>query len=183
MNENSVWNDFNRWIKSSSFLIATFEALKDKNIDLGIEIDDRSLSAKLAQKLDGKWRSTSGKKYWAKFEFSSLPVDGGFVAPHTDAPQKIVTIVLNIVDGGEWQRDFGGGTDLNIPLKDELKFNHINRSSSFDDLKIEHTYEFAPNQAVVFVKTFNSWHSVRPMHGKGRSEMRKSVTINIIEGN
>jgi hypothetical protein len=27
------------------------------------------------------------------------------------------------------------------------------------------TFEFTPNQAVMFVKTFNSWHSVRPMTG------------------
>jgi hypothetical protein len=32
---------------------------------------------------------------------------------------------------------------------------------------------------VVFVKTFNSWHSVRPMTGSGSALMRKTLTINI----
>ncbi len=41
------------------------------------------------------------------------------------------------------------------------------------------TFEFTPNQAVVFVKTFNSWHSVRPMQGNGSTAMRKTLTINI----
>ena len=41
------------------------------------------------------------------------------------------------------------------------------------------TFEFTPNQGVIFVKTFNSWHSVRPMTGKGSKLMRKTLTINI----
>ena len=40
-------------------------------------------------------------------------------------------------------------------------------------------YEFTPNQVVVFVKTFNSWHCVRPMTGHGSPAMRKTLTINI----
>jgi hypothetical protein len=30
---------------------------------------------------------------------------------------------------------------------------------------------------VVFVKTYNSWHSVRPMTGKGVEALRKTLTI------
>ena len=48
-------------------------------------------------------------------------------------------------------------------------------------MEIIDTFEFNPNQAVVFVKTFNSWHSVRPMTGKGSSLMRRTLTINIEE--
>jgi hypothetical protein len=32
---------------------------------------------------------------------------------------------------------------------------------------------------VMFIKTFNSWHSVRPMTGKGSEAMRRTLTINI----
>ena len=35
------------------------------------------------------------------------------------------------------------------------------------------------NQCVVFVKTFNSLHSVPPMRGKGSKAMRRTLTINI----
>jgi hypothetical protein len=31
----------------------------------------------------------------------------------------------------------------------------------------------------MFVKTFNSWHSVRPMTGAGSEAMRRTLTINI----
>jgi hypothetical protein len=46
-------------------------------------------------------------------------------------------------------------------------------------MEILETYPFQPNQAVMFVKTFNSWHSVRPMTGTGSKAMRKTLTINI----
>ena len=108
-----------------------------------------------------------------------LPSNGGHVVPHTDATRKVVTLVVSMVDDGEWNREFGGGTDLNRPRDVHLSFNHTNRLADFDDMEILDTYEFTPNQAVVFVKTFNSWHSVRPMTGTGTSIMRKTLTINI----
>jgi hypothetical protein len=46
-------------------------------------------------------------------------------------------------------------------------------------MEVLETFPFEPNQAVVFVKTFNSWHSVRPMTGRGSPAMRKTLTINI----
>jgi len=36
---------------------------------------------------------------------------------------------------------------------------------------------------VIFVRTFNSWHSVPPMTGKGSGAMRRTLTINIEERN
>ena len=41
------------------------------------------------------------------------------------------------------------------------------------------TFEFGPNQCIIFVRTFNSLHCVRPMTGKGSQAMRRSLTINI----
>jgi hypothetical protein len=46
-------------------------------------------------------------------------------------------------------------------------------------MEVIETFDFTPNQAVIFVKTFNSWHSVRPMSGNGSAAMRKTLTINI----
>ena len=59
----------------------------------------------------------------------------------------------------------GGGTDVNWPKDETRSFNQMNRVASFDEMDVLHTYPFTPNQCVVFVKTFNSWHSVAPMHG------------------
>ena len=48
-----------------------------------------------------------------------------------------------------------------------------------EDMDVLHTFEFVPNQSLIFVKTFNSWHSVTPMSGAGSDAMRKTLTINI----
>ena len=108
-----------------------------------------------------------------------LPADGGHLLPHTDAPSKIVTLVISMMKEGEWNPAFGGGTDV-IQVKDPARsFNWLNTQGRFEDMKVLDTFEFTPNQAVVFVKTFNSWHSVRPMQGNGSTAMRKTLTINI----
>jgi hypothetical protein len=113
----------------------------------------------------------------SRFEFSALPADGGSVVPHTDAPSKIVTMVVAIVGDGEWERAFGGGLDVNRPRADQLRYNQVNRLAGFDDMEVVHTYDFQPNQVVVFVKTYNSWHSVRPMQGSGSPALRRTLTI------
>ena len=51
--------------------------------------------------------------------------------------------------------------------------------AELDEMEVLDTFEFTPNQVVLFVKTFNSWHSVRPMTGAGSPLMRKTLTINI----
>ena len=115
----------------------------------------------------------------SRFEFSMLPADGGHILPHTDSPGKIITIVVSACQPGEWNPSFGGGTDVNRAKDTKLQFNYVNRQAGFEDMEVLDTFEFRPNQAVVFVKTFNSWHSVRPMRGTGSPLMRRTLTINI----
>lgn len=94
-----------------------------------------------------------------------LPADGGYVVPHTDQPSKLVTLVVSMTPPSEWDPNMGGGTDVNRPKRPELAFNQVNKIAEFEDMEVLNSFPFAPNQAVVFVKTFNSWHSVRPMSG------------------
>lgn len=108
-----------------------------------------------------------------------LPADGGHVLPHTDTPSKIITIVVAMLQPGEWQAAYGGGTDVNRPKDPRHTFNLLNRKADFAEMEVLHTYPFEPNQAIVFVKTFNSWHSVRPMTCNSAGVMRRTLTINI----
>ena len=108
-----------------------------------------------------------------------LPAAGGYVIPHTDERSKIVTIVVSMMQDGEWDPTFGGGTDVNRPKDITRNFNWMNAKAEFDEMEVIDTFDFTPNQAVIFVKTFNSWHSVRPMQGNGSGAMRKTLTINI----
>jgi hypothetical protein len=175
-----LWRDFHAWIKSDEFPYGVMEMLREHDIDLGYR--HVAPARRLSRRVKNVFRRRPSPRYVplrARFEFSALPADGGHLVPHTDAPTKVVTMIVSILREGEWDRSFGGGTDVNQPKKECHRFNYVNRLASFDDMEVLHTYEFTPNQAVLFIKTFNSWHSVRPMTGMGSDALRRTLTINI----
>ncbi len=177
---NPLWWDFYRWIKSQDFIYSILDVLRQHNIDLGLRrISSAERLYKTFKILTGIDNKSPMPRLTSRFEFSALPADGGRVIPHTDASTKIVTLIVSMTREGEWDPDFGGGTDVNRPRCERLMFNGVNRLADFADMEVLHTYEFRPNQAVVFVKTFNSWHSVRPMSAHGSKLLRKTLTINI----
>jgi hypothetical protein len=177
-----VWKELHKWIKSDAFIKDVLQALEERHLELGYRVlsPGRRIVRRISKLAKGHFRSTRGR-LGARFEYSMLPVDGGHVLPHTDSPGKIVTIIVSILDENEWDPAFGGGTDLNRPRSPEYSFNRLNRQGRFEDMEVIDTFDFQPNQAVMFVRTFNSWHSVRPMQGRGSSAMRRSLTINIEE--
>jgi hypothetical protein len=178
---NAPWREFHAWIKSDEFVKGVLEALRERHIDLGYEIG-QPVSRRVARFLKDlvRGRVTSQlARLKARFEFSMLPADGGHILPHTDAPSKIITLIVSMLHEGEWDPAFGGGTEVNWPKDRSLSFNQLNQQAAFEDMDVLDTFEFTPNQAVVFVKTFNSWHSVRPMRGSGSKAMRRTLTINI----
>jgi hypothetical protein len=175
-----LWRDFHAWIKSNAFAYGVLEMLKEHEVDLGYRYVPRA--RRFSRLVDNLVRGRRSPRYVplkARFEFSALPADGGHVVPHTDAPTKIVTMVLSILGEGEWDPSLGGGTDVNQPKAERRRFNYVNRLAGFEDMEVLHTYEFTPNQAVIFVKTFNSWHSVRPMTGAASHPLRRTLTITI----
>jgi hypothetical protein len=175
-----VWREFHRWVKSREFLAAVFGALERESIDLGYSNPTRSQRLQRTLKNWKRGRGRALARYSARFEFSMLPAVGGFVRPHTDNPEKVVTLVLSMVGEGEWDPVYGGGTDVIQPLDERLDFERLNdRRPDFSEFKTLHTFEFVPNQAVVFAKTFNSWHAVQPMTASDENLFRRSLTINI----
>ena len=181
LHDHEIWRNFHRWIKSEDFIAGVVRALKEHHVDLGVERRRKGFSrvTKLINNL-AKGKLDAGEPgLSARFEFSMLPADGGSVIPHTDAPGKVITIVVSMVKEGEWDPAFGGGTEVNRPKDPRLSYNELNRQADFDEVERLDCFEFTPNQAVIFVKTFNSWHCVRPMTGTGSPAMRKTLTINI----
>jgi hypothetical protein len=178
---NAVWRDFRKWIKSESFIVGIAEALRAQGIDLGYAgaWPLRRRLRKMARSLMRGRLDAGPPNLSARFEFSMLPADGGTVVPHTDAPGKVVTIVVSMVADGEWDPAWGGGTDVNRFKDAQRGFNWANRQASFDEVEVIDTFDFLPNQAVLFIKTFNSWHSVRTMTEPGSKAMRRTLTINI----
>lgn len=176
-----IWREFHTLIKSRTFLKQVIEALLERHIDLGykkLPTTSKRL-VKFARNLLRGHLDAGRSPLNARFEFSMLPADGGFVIPHTDSPGKIITMVVSILDKDEWDPAFGGGLDVNQPKDQTITYNELNNRAEFDEMAIVDTFDFTPNQAVVFIKTYNSWHSVRPMTGKGSKAMRRSLTINI----
>lgn len=176
-----VWREFHAWIKSEALISSVLQVLKSHDIDVGIRRPPPVAKRlkRLVKALRHGRRPEPTTHLSTRFDFSMLPADGGHLLPHTDSPGKLITLVASMVGKGEWDPAFGGGTDVNRAKEPRRSFNHTNRQALFEDMEVLHTYEFHPNQVVLFVKTFNSWHSVRPMRGAGSTAMRRTLTINI----
>lgn len=176
-----VWREFHEMIKSRDFIKQVVDELAERHIDLGYKKLPTTASRlkKFARNLTRGRLDAGRPPLSARFEYSMLPAKGGYVIPHTDSPGKTITMVVSMVREGEWDPAFGGGTDLNRPKEPTLNYNELNNRAEFDEMEIIDTFEFTPNQCVIFVKTFNSWHSVRPMTGTDPDAMRKTLTINI----
>lgn len=176
-----LWREFHRWIKSGDFIDGVIAALAEHYVDLGYSKRKHSkpnLFTAAKRALKGKSLQAYAPLS-ARFEFQMMPAQGGYLLPHTDNPAKIITLVVSVIEENEWQPSFGGGTDINRPNDYKLAYNQLNRQARFEDMELLDSFDFLPNQAVIFVKTFNSWHSVRPMTGTDPSLMRRTLVINI----
>jgi hypothetical protein len=178
-----VWQEFHGWIKSPAFVDAVDEVLQRNLIDVGLRAYRASAALRWAKLLRdvfamGRLPRVHPQLH-TRFEFSMLPSDGGCVLPHTDSPGKLITLVVSMVAEGEWDPSHGGGTDVNQPRDPRRSYNQLNRNLAFDEVEVLDTFDFVPNQCVLFVKTFNSLHSVRPIRAPGPRRMRRTLTINI----
>ncbi len=150
---SSIWQKFYRYIKDLQFIRDVFVTLQGHGVKIG---------------LTGQYRS--------RFEFSSLPADGGFLKPHTDIPSKVVTLVIPMMARGEWKPIWGGSTDVLKPNKSDKKY--ADYQMPLEDFDIVDALSCDYNNCVLFVKTANSWHSVMCSGGPANT-MRRTVTINI----
>jgi len=182
VSNDPIWRAVWQEVKSSAFITQVLEGLRKQEIDLAIAPAAIRGTSGAAPGWTALWQRIIGRKLkslTARFEFSMMPSNGGSIKPHTDSPQKIITLVYSILNPGDWNPTWGGGTDV-LRIKDPRKsFNHVNRQAEFEETEVLKTFEFVPNQLVVFVKTFNSWHAVRPMTGDDPHAMRRTLTINI----
>lgn len=176
--DHEVWKNFHTWIKSDQFINGTIDFLKKRNIDLGL--GDYTIASKRKSGRDSLFsRVTRKPELSARFEFTMMSPDGGHIRPHTDAPNKLITLVLSMVAPGEWDEAWGGGTQVCMPNDRTKVYNHMNKYMEFEDVTVSKSYEFHPNQCLLFIKTYNSWHQVEPTKGPAGAAMRKTLTINI----
>jgi hypothetical protein len=178
-----VWREFREFVKSGRFVEAVDGCLQQGHVDVGIRAYRQSQPTrwkKLLRDLFVQHRLPRVHPgLYTRFEFSMLPSDGGCVFPHTDSPGKLITLILSMVREGEWDPQWGGGTDVNRPRDATRSYNELNRNVDFEDVEVLRTFEFRPNQCVIFVKTFNSLHSVRHISASGPHRMRRTITVTI----
>lgn len=180
LRKHGVWSRFYRYIKSEGFIADTLTMLKANKVDLRLA---NTAFRERAIKRFRAFKKGSPQPHFPKlrsrFEFSSMPITGGSIRPHTDHPSKVVTMVIPILRENEWQEEYGGGTSVVWPKDRSRSFNLANSYLDFDEVDCLRTYPFEPNQCLVFVKTYNSWHAVWPMTGNDPSILRRTLTINI----
>lgn len=177
LKENKAWKDFYEQVKTKDFIKEVFEFLRGHGIDQNIR------RFWYTREMSRKRRSIIGRVFDKKllrsrFEFSLMSANGGNILPHTDATRKLVTLVLTFIKPGEWKEEWGGGTNIDKPKDITKIYNNVNFQLPFEEVTPIKTFPFNPNQCVLFVKTYNSWHSVSPMTGP-ESALRKTITINI----
>jgi hypothetical protein len=176
LSSNLDWSRLYKEVKSKDFIAQVLETLSRSKIDLGLAANDHtSLLSEVRNRLFGR---KSQKELRARFEFSMMSAEGGHILPHTDSPQKHITLVVSMLKPGEWDQAWGGGTDLMRPIEPSDNFNHQNRYLEFSQVETIDTMAYEPNQCVIFVKTFNSLHAVKPMTGP-RQVLRRTLTVNI----
>lgn len=191
LERNHAWREFYEYIYSLEFTNAIFDHLEANGIKV-VKRRSRGLARwinLIAPRLSHTQipfveqlvfdlpRKLGGIS--SKLEFSAIPGSNGGLMPHTDSLGKVVTLVLSFPRPGEWKSEYGGGTSIVDPLDDRDYFNRYNKTLPFDSVKVVRNVEYQPNQAMLFVKTFNSWHAVMPTCGP-ESTWRKTLTINIM---
>jgi hypothetical protein len=189
---HSPWRRFYDYVKSPDFINFMLDFLMKANVDLalrGIEIvEDNGLQpgvVRLSGKVIRKFRQvmpfSQGRHMHltSRFEFGAFPGVGGSQFPHTDTPRKVISLVLSMVKEGEWDPGWGGGTAVVRPKDPTKNFNFVNRYLGFEDVEVLEEFPFMPNCCVIFVKTFNSWHAVMPIHASAEKAVRKTVVINV----
>ncbi|MBL68068.1 MAG: hypothetical protein CMO74_09505 [Verrucomicrobiales bacterium] len=178
LDQNAGWRRFYEGVKCRAFVEQICSFLKEHHIDLRLEEFKYTRSPRVRRRGPIR-RAMNTQVIRSRFEFSAMPAEGGGIRPHTDAPTKLVTLVLSFVQEGEWEEAaWGGGTSVVVPKDRSRIYNHHNRFMKFDETEVLKTYPFTPNQCLLFIKTYNSWHSVQPMTGPGTA-LRKTLTINI----
>lgn len=177
-----VWQRFYDYIKSEAFLVELLGSLRAQGVDL--ELSPRAVSSwkrvKLATRtLFSRRPPKHVPTLSSRFVFAAMPTEGGNIRPHTDHAAKVITLVLPIVGPEGWDDSLGGGTSVVWPKDKTRIYNQRNVSCDFEGFETLRTYSFGANQALVFIKTFNSWHAVWPMTGSDPNAVRKTVVINV----
>jgi hypothetical protein len=115
----------------------------------------------------------TGSHRTPRFEWSSLPGDGGGLRPHTDTPKKIATAVLFMET--EWCTGWGGQFEA-LRHRTSPDQDYTGVYPSWDEVEIVLSVPVVPRRILFMQRTNNSLHGVRPIRAP---RPRRSITINL----
>jgi len=96
------------------------------------------------------------------FQISLLP-RGGVVVPHTDAPRKLISLLLYFRDP-DWKDEYGGATEFYEPLDPQLARSWAPTDRiPFEHFKLIGAAGFERNRLSGFVRSNASFHGVPPI--------------------
>lgn len=151
-----VWRDLHAHVTSSAFVQYVLDTLAAGQIVTGYR----------AQQLT------------SRFEFSMLAAEGGHVMPHTDPPQRVITIEIFLVGQNEWDPAWGGGTAILKPTDITQNYNFMNQPARFEQMTCLETFPYLSGDGVMLVKTFNSYRAIYPMTGRAPA-VRRCLVITL----
>ncbi|MEM1081723.1 MAG: 2OG-Fe(II) oxygenase [Pseudomonadota bacterium] len=110
-------------------------------------------------------------RFSLKFHFHYTP-NGCSVSPHCDAVWKLGSHIFYLNTEHDWKPEWGGETQV---LNDHGKFS--NRSApAFEDFDEALSSESLGNRSLLFIRSGNSWHGVKPIHCPD-GELRKVFIV------
>ena len=117
------------------------------------------------------------KKIDFTFEFSAINTNGGFINPHTDGANKIITLIIPLIDNSKIYNVKNCGTKILETHDEKYSYNFMNKVVPWESTKIVKEIPFLDNQMMMFIKTHNSLHSVGPMNSLDSLLFRKSINF------
>jgi hypothetical protein len=164
-NMNNLYN----FLKSPFFLNHLINFLNKNNLRINYYIKLGVLS-KIKKLIFNKTDFT--------FEFSSMSTKNGFINPHTDGPNKILTLIIPIITDPRIKNIKNSGTNILESLEDKYEYNFMNFAVPFESVRSIKEIPFLENQILMFIKTHNSLHAVGPMRDVINDDlMRNSINF------
>ncbi len=172
INTTKATKEFYNYLNSDEFILSIDKFLKKNGIELRFN-NQKSFSAKKFVK------NLFSKKLRVDFEFSSIPLDNGYLLPHTDGGNKLFGMVIPIIDNVKIYNAKNLGTKILKAKTDKYKFNFFNRTVPFEETELIRELPFKKNQMSIHLKTYDSLHAVGPLIYKdnGKKLYRKSITV------
>jgi len=97
--------------------------------------------------------------YSLKFHFHYTP-NGCSVSPHCDAVWKLGSHIFYLNTEHDWKPEWGGETQV---LNDNGRFSSKS-APAFEDFDEALSSESLGNRSLLFVRSGNSWHGVKPIN-------------------